>query len=84
MEKQYCQIDSVVTTLNLALELCGDKSRTAKGAVTSAIDSVRTLQWMMLERDAGLKGNEPPVDEDAEDDDYSWMDDMEAAGAAPL
>ena len=86
MEKQFSQVDSVIESLKVALELCGDSSLMMEGVVTRALNSATVLHGMMLDSLgwSSMSSLGPEADEDGEDDDSSWMDDMETAGVAPV
>ena len=82
-EPMLNQVTAVVETLKVALELCGDSSLMLEGVVTRALNSATALHDMMLDQ-AGLPTSTtgPEAAEEGEEDDFSWMDDMEAAGTA--
>jgi hypothetical protein len=51
-------------------------------ATTEEAQMMRVALDAAVYSDLSLSG--PEVDEDADNEDYSWMDDMEAAGASPV
>ena len=59
---------------------------TAATMATTALDSAAVWHGMRSGASEG-QGRSPAGaegDEECDDDDFSWMDDMEAAGAAPV
>jgi hypothetical protein len=86
LEKQFSQVNSVIDSLKVALELCGNSSLMMEGVVTTALNSATALHAMMLDSLgwSSMSPWGPEGDEDGEDDDSSWMDDMEATRVAPV
>lgn len=86
LKKQLSQVNSVIESLTVALQLCGNSSLMLEGVVTTTLDRATVLRGMMLDSLGGSKVPPlgPETDVDNEDDDFSWMDDMEATGIAPV
>ena len=86
LEKQFNQVNSVIESLKVALELCENSSLMMEGVVTKALSSATALHEMMLDSLgwSSVPASGPEAEDDGENDDFSWMDDMEAAGAAPV
>lgn len=82
LEKRRSPVTSVLGSSKLAPESGGNFSMTMEGVVT---DSATARHGIMLAASGcpNLLPSAPEDEEDAENDDYAWMDDMEAAGAAP-
>jgi hypothetical protein len=85
LEKQFSQVNSVIESLKVALELCGNSSLMVEWVVTAALNSATVLHGMMLDS-LGLSSMSTlgPEGYEEGEDDSSWMDDMEAAGVAPV
>ena len=89
IEKQFSQVNSVIDSLKVVLELCGNASLMMEGVVTAALNSATVLQAMMVDSLgwSSMSPLGPKGDEDSgegEDDDSSWMNDMDAAAVAPV
>ena len=84
--KQLARINAVIESLNVALELCDNSSLMMEGVVTAALNNATALQGLMLNalEWPGTSPAGPEGHENSEDDDFSWMDDMEAAGVAAV
>jgi len=83
LEKQLNLITALLAASQVTLESCRNSSLVMVGVGS---DSAATWHGMMLDSPGwpDLLPSGPDADEDADNEDYSWMDDMEAAGVSPL
>lgn len=86
LEKRVNLGTSGIGSAPLASALCGNSGLMRDGAVTGKLDSATAWHEMMLNGSgySDLSPSGPEADEDADNEDYSWMDDMEAAGVSPV
>jgi hypothetical protein len=83
LERELNPFTVVICSSRVALESCGNSGLRSEGVVTDGATA-----WYQMTLDSSgcshpsLSG--PEAEEGAEDEDYSWMDDMEAAGVAPV
>jgi len=86
MKKHGKQLNPITAKLGpskVILETCIQSHLMLAGVGT---DCAATWYGMMLDSSGwpDLLPSGPEADENAEDEDYSWMDDMEAAGVSPV